>query len=172
MEDFSSFAFPFFSSSSSSCICFDLVLSWPVYSRSTMGACTSTEERQLHKRANRQQSLVLDNKHLSPIPLTIVRNQRPHSLSTNLDFQSSPNEQPVFDQTNNNNSLIQLYSLKPENNHHQQQMSSSSNGPPRIPVSKSRLPTHQLRPSITRSLRPKHPSSTTTLGITSPTGSN
>lgn len=139
-----------------------------------MGACTSTEERrqnrQLHKRIDREKSLVLDNKHLSPIRLTIFRNQRPHSLATDLDLQSSSIEEPRCDPTSNN-SLIQLYSLKTENNHHQPMSSPSSQAPPRIPVSKSRLSTHQLRPTVPRSLRPKQPPPST-LGLTSPTGSH
>lgn len=131
-----------------------------------MGACTSTEERrqknrQLHKRTDLQKSIVIDNKQLSPIPLTVLRNQRPHSLSTDLDLQSSSIEEPLLDQTTTN-SLIQLYSLKSESNHPM----SSSHIPPRIPGSKSRVPTHPIRPQ-----RPRHPPPTT-LGITSPTGSH
>lgn len=128
-----------------------------------MGACTSTEEcrekhRQLHKRTDLPKSIVIDNKQLSPIPLTVLRNQRPYSLATDLDLQSSSIEESFHDQTTTN-SLIQLYSLKNENN----RSMSSSNIPPRIPVSKSRTSTQPIRPQ-----RFRHPPPT--LGISSSTG--
>ena len=116
-----------------------------------MGACTSSvkrrhkEHRQLHKQAALKNAIVLDNKQLSPLPLTVFSSQPPHS-----DHQISPRIET--------NSLIQLYSTNTNNNNSNISpcMSSSSHIPPRIPVTKSRLPIHQSQSSATGLIKPRN----------------
>jgi len=131
-----------------------------------MGTCTSSvkyqekQHRQLHKRSSINNSIVLNNKQVSPVSITVLPNQRPQSLLTNFDVQSSPLTEPILYQTDTS-SLIQLYSSNTNNNNsntnHWMSSSSStpSNIPPRIPVTKSRLPVHQPQSSSTGSIRPK-----------------
>lgn len=132
-----------------------------------MGNCTSARKRRQkeYKRAAFQNAIVLDNKQLSPLPLTILSNQRPHSLLTNSDLQTST--------VTDSNSLIQLYSTNTNNNNNnpsaQTWMSSSSSSAnshkqPRLPVTRSRLP---VRLASTRSNR-TNPSPPTSLGTTNP----
>jgi hypothetical protein len=148
-----------------------------------MGTCTSTIKRQskrhrrLHKRTASKNSIILDNKQLPPLPITIVPNeptQRPYSLVTNFDTQFPCLTEPIFHKTDTN-SLIQLYSPNTNNNNNNpniiNSMASSSSTPsvpPRIPVPKTRLPVHQSQTSSTGSIRPK--SMTTTIRPTNPTG--
>ncbi|UJR09977.1 hypothetical protein I4U23_014201 [Adineta vaga] len=144
-----------------------------------MGACTSSvrhrkkHHRQLHKRTLAKNSPVLDNKQVSFSPLSILskqQSQRPQSLFTNLDIQSSHFLEPIVYKTDTN-SLIQLYSSNSNNNNNSKRnswMSSSSSSTshpqPRIPVPKTRLPVYQPS-STTASLRPKN---VTTTGTTRP----
>jgi hypothetical protein len=143
-----------------------------------MGTCASsiknrqTQRRQLHKRTALNNPLVLDNKQLSPLPITVLPNPRPHSLSNNFDLQSSSLTEPIFYQTDTS-SLIQLYSSNTNNNNSNinnsmSSSSSTSHVPPPIPVTKSRLPIHQPQSSSTGSIRPKNVP--TTVGTTNPTG--
>jgi len=100
-----------------------------------MGNCASSSKRRQkdYKRTSLENAIVLDNKQLSPIPLTIHTNQRPYSLLTDSDQQTAV--------ITDSNSLIQFYY---SSNFDTTCMSSSnSNLKPRIPVSKSRLPVHQ-----------------------------
>jgi hypothetical protein len=141
-----------------------------------MGTCTSSAKRQqkqhqqLHKRLILENSIVLNNKQLSSLPFTVLPNQQLHSSLTNFDIQASPLIEPNFHQTDTS-SLIQLYSSNINNNNNSNinnWMSSSSSSashiPPRIPVTKSRLPIH---PS-TGSIRPTNVPST--VGTTNLTG--
>lgn len=123
-----------------------------------MGNCTSSDKRRQrdYKRVSIENAIVFGNKQLSPVPLTIHTNQRPHSLLTDSGLQTS------F--VTDSNSLIQLYSSNLNNNNNNTttivcMSSSNSNLKPRIPVSKSRLPVHQ-----SQSNRP-----TASIGTTNPT---
>ena len=117
-----------------------------------MGTCTSSikrrqkQHRQRNKRRELQTTIVYDNKHLSPVPFTVLRNQRPRSLLTNLNIQASALVEPTVSRPETR-SLIQLCSSNTNN--------SMSNVPPRIPVPKSRLPIHQSQSSSSGSIRPK-----------------
>lgn len=139
-----------------------------VYYRSTMGICTSSvkrrqkQYRQRHKRSELKNSTVFDNKKPSPAPYTVLRNQRPHSLLTSLNVQSSSLIEPIVPRTETS-SLIQFCS---PNTNNSMSSSSTSHVPPRIPVPKSRLPIHQ--PQSSGSIRPKYIPAT--IGITNPTG--
>ncbi len=130
-----------------------------------MGTCTSSikHRQKQHRRRNKQRELkpaiVYDNKNLSPVPYTVLRNQRPHSLLTNLNIQASNLIEPTISRTETR-SLIQLCSPNTNN--------SMSNVPPRIPVPKSRLPIHQSQSSSSGSIRPKQIPSA--MSITNPTG--
>ena len=145
-----------------------------------MGTCTSTIKRQskhhrrLHKRTASKNSIILDNKQLPPLPITIVSNeptQRPYSLVTNFDTQFPCSTEPIFHKTDTN-SLIHLYSSNTNNNpniiNSMASSSSTPHVPPRIPVPKTRLPVHQSQTSSTGSIRPK--SMTATIRPPNPTG--
>jgi hypothetical protein len=128
-----------------------------------MGTCTSTtrHQRKQHKRTESKNSIILDNKQPSSLPLTVDPNQqiqRPHSLLTNFDAQFHSLTDPIFHKTDTN-SLIQLYSPNTNNNNSNiinsmSSSSSASNVPPRIAVPKTRLPVHQSQSSSTSSIRP------------------
>ena len=127
-----------------------------------MGTCTSSIKRrykqhqQLHKRTELKNSIVLNNQQF-----TVIQDQRPHSLLTNFEIQSSPPIDPNSQQADTN-SLIQVYFPPHKNNW----MSSSSNSHtlPRIPLPKSRLPVHQTQSTSAGFIRPKHVLTTDTTG--------
>jgi hypothetical protein len=139
-----------------------------------MGACTSRQKQ--HKRLALNNSTVIDNKQLSPLLTTVLPNQRPQSLLTGFDVQSSLVTEPIVHQTESS-SLIQLYSSNTNNNNNNSNInnwmsssSSTSNISPRIPVTKSRLPVHQSQSSSTTSIRPTNAS--TKVGTTNPLGNH
>ncbi|CAF0905484.1 unnamed protein product [Adineta ricciae] len=137
-----------------------------------MGACTSAaryrkkHHPQLHKAAPAKNSHRLDNKQqVTFSPVTILskpQSQRPQSLFTNLDLQSSTFIETTLYKTDTN-SLIQLYSSNYNNNNNSNRnswMSSSSSSKshpqPRIPVPKTRLPVYQATTTTAVPLRPKN----------------
>jgi hypothetical protein len=135
-----------------------------------MGTCASSvkrrqkQHRERHKRRELKSATVYDNKHLSPVPFTVLRNQRPQSLLTNLNIQSSSLLEPIVPRTEPS-SLIQLCS---PNTNTSMSSSSTTHVSPRIPVPKSRLPIHQPQSSLSGPIRPKY--IPPAIGTTNPTG--
>lgn len=120
-----------------------------------MGTCTSTvrqrEKQQQHNRITSNKSIVLDIQQPPPLPppfpLTILSNHHTSYCSDNEFNYSSSAVKPIIYHSDNN-SLIQLYSnptqyicTSSSQNHYMSSSSSiPSHPPPRIPVSKTRVP--------------------------------
>ncbi|CAF1580420.1 unnamed protein product [Rotaria sp. Silwood1] len=132
-----------------------------------MGSCTSTTKRrqkdhqQLHKRIELKNSVALDNKDIASLqspPFLNQQSQRPHSLLSNINVQSSPLQESICHSINTN-SLIQLYTPNMNNNNNYNRhswipsSSVTSHNPTRIPISKNRLSLHQPQSSSISSVQ-------------------
>ena len=147
-----------------------------------MGTCTSSikhrqkRHRQLHKQTILENAAVLENKQLSSLPSTVLPNPYLQQTSlTNSEVHSSSFIEPT--------SLIQLYTSNTNNNNNNNcninnnSMSSSSSSPskvplppPRVPLTKSRLPVHQPSASSSRTGSTKPKNIPVTIGTTNPPG--